>query len=181
MNKVHGDPTIIERDGKKLYQYKNSEGRTINEEEVDPFTLSRLNREQSADQASLESTLLGNKKLQKELDYFDADQARDAEYDAARTGAENRRYTGTGTGGGGRSIETTLTPEQSPGSLSNLLVKEFPDLQEQYTKGDKPEMTKQEFRDIAAKVVIEAAKRGVDPRLSFQEALKRYKSPRKAK
>ena len=48
MNKVHGDPTIIERDGKKLYQYKNSEGRTINEEEVDPFTLTRLSREEQA-------------------------------------------------------------------------------------------------------------------------------------
>ena len=24
MNKVHGDPTIIERDGKKLYQYKTA-------------------------------------------------------------------------------------------------------------------------------------------------------------
>ena len=45
--------------------------------------------------------MLANKKLTKELDYFDAEQARDAEYDAARTGAENRRYTGTGTGGGG--------------------------------------------------------------------------------
>ena len=127
MNKVHGDPTIIERDGKKLYQYKNSEGRTINEEEVDPFTLTRLAREEQSDTISLENKVLANKKLTKELDYFDAEQARDAEYDAARTGAENRRYTGTGTGGG-RSIEGTLTPEQSPGSLTNMLVKEFGDL-----------------------------------------------------
>ena len=145
------------------------------------------------DQASLESTLLGNKKLTKDLEYYDAEAARDAEYDAARTGAEHRRYTGTGTGGG-RSIEGTLTPEQSPGSLSNMLVKEYADLGEMYSRTDingkkiadgdtstRPAITEQEFRDIASKVVLEAAKRGIDPRLSLQEAVKAFVRNKKKK
>lgn len=198
LNKVDGKPTIIERDGKKLYQYKNSEGRTINEEEVDPFTLQRLMREEQKEDLSIEGLILGNKGkglnvslAEKKLADYDEDEAADDAYQQARIGSMNRANRGDGGGG----LESALaSTDQSPGALTNILVKEFSDLGDMYSRVDvdgnkiaegdtstKPAITEQEFRDIASKVVIMAAKRGIDPRLSLQEAVKAFVRNKKKK
>lgn len=181
LNKVDGKPTIIERDGKKLYQYKNSEGRTINEEEVDPFTLQRLQRQDQKEELSIEGVILRNEGLrhqgaiaERKLADYDEDEAADDAYQQARIGSMNRANRGDGGGG----IESNLTPEPSRGALTNLLVKEFSDLSEQYTTrpkdGTEPKITKDEFRIIADEVIASAAKEGGDPRTQFPKALRRY-------
>lgn len=181
LNKVAGKPTIIERDGKKLYQYKNSEGRTINEEEVDPFTLQRLQRQDQKENLSVESVILRNENLRrqgsladKKLADYDEDEALDDEYRRAQIGSQNRANRGDGGGG----LESTMTPEPSRGALTNLLIKEFGDLSSQYTSkpegGGDPTLTKDEFRMVADEVIASAAKEGGDPRTQFPKALRRY-------
>jgi hypothetical protein len=180
LNKVSGEPTIIERDGKKIYQYKNSEGRTINEEEVDPYTLTRLARKDQKEDLSIEGLVLGNKSkglgvtlAEKKLEDYDADEVLDDEYRRAQIGSQNRANRGDGGGG----IEGNLTPEPSRGALTNLLVKEFSDLSGQYTQapeGQEPKLTKDEFRMVADEVIASAAKEGGDPRTQFPKALRRF-------
>lgn len=184
LKKAQGEPRIVDRGGKRIMQYRNSEGSIIREEEVDAYTLEQLNREDQKEKLSLEqisqTVELGGKKLRD----YDTDKALDRRYNEARIETElAARQENIAQAGAAnrRGIEGNITNEQeaSVGSLTNQLIKETSDLKAQYTGGDDPEMTAQEYRDVATKVIIEAAKRGVDPRVAFAEALKRYKSPRK--
>lgn len=184
LKKAQGEPRVIDRGGKKVMQYRNSEGTVVREEEVDAYTLEQLGRQDQKEKYSLDKIIqeveLGGKKLRD----YDADKALDRRYDEARIATElSAREENIAQAGAAkrRGLEGSLTNEQeaSVGNLTNQLIKETSDLKAQYTGGDDPEMTAQEYRDVATKVIIEAAKRGVDPRVAFAEALKRYKSPRK--
>lgn len=186
LKKAQGEPRVVDRGGKKVMQYRNSEGTVVREEEVDAYTLEQLGRQDQKEKLGLDELLqkveLGGKKLRD----YDTDKALDRRYDEARIAErlaardENVAQAGAA---GRKGLEGTLTNEQeaSVGNLTNMLVKETADLKEQYTGGDDPVMTAAEYRDIASKVIIEAGKRGVDPRLSFQNALRGYEAKRAQK
>lgn len=179
MNTPSDKVEFFDRDGvtmKRIYGGRNNVLDEVPASQDEIKDRAKQDRKDDLTFQALENTVA---KGDLDLKYADEDHSVEAQIKraqlgeiGARTGSYERANTPESRGLSGR-----LTPQdQSPGALTNQLVKEFPDLKKEYTEGDDPKMTAQEFRDIAQEVVIRAAKRGVDPRIAFSEALKVYKA-----
>lgn len=175
--------TFQTADGSWMEQDYNAAGEPMSDRPPRPASPDRvqsLTNQQQAEKISLENAVLGNKKSQFEVDNMADDKALDRRYKESQITENTNQGLADlirARNSGSTGSSTTDTQDASPGALTNMLIKEFPDLKSQYTEGDDPVMTNQEFRDIAQQVIILAGKRGVDPRIAFSEALKRYKKP----
>lgn len=178
MNTPSDKVEFFDRDGvtmKRIYGGRNNILDEIPASQDEIKDRAKQERKDDLTFRALENTVA---KGDQELQYEPEDRALDIQdkrasiaEKLARTGSYNRANTPEARG---------MSVDQSPGALTNQLINEFPDLQKEYTEGtddEEPKMSKSEFREIAQEVVIRAAKRGVDPRIAFAEALKRYKSP----
>lgn len=182
--KVASQRVIRKGDGTMVRQHLNSQGDLVKEEPVDPYELEKIQREEKKEQAELEraglAARLGEQKLQlgeRELGDYEEDRslerrAKEANIAQSLASAERSRrpdYRET-------VAEIEAADEPSPGMLANQLVKEYSDLQKEYTSGDDPAMSAQEFREVAQATVLQAARRGVDARVAFTHALRAFKS-----
>lgn len=176
LRQAQGEPRIVDRGGKRVMQYRNAEGNIIREEEVDAYTLEQLNREDQKEKVSLDKIVqeveLGGKKLRD----YDSDRALDTQYrqaqiderlaardeNVAQAGAANRR-----------GLDGQLsTDSASDSALAVELANSLPDLKKQYTEGDEPTLTAEEYHHLAQGSIIEAEKRGVDAVTLFRAALR---------
>jgi hypothetical protein len=180
MNTPSDKVEFFDRDGvtmKRIYGGRNNILDEVPASQDEIKDRAKADRKDNLTFRALENTVA---KGDLDIKYADEDHALATQRDraslaetVARTGSYNRANTPEAKGYG------TASVDQSPGALTNQLIKEFPDLQKEYTEGDDdndPTMSKSMFREIAQEVVIRAAKRGVDPRIAFAEALKAYKA-----
>lgn len=182
--KVASQRVIRKGDGTMVRQHLNSQGDLVKEEPVDPYELEKIQREEQKEKSAAEKEGLTVQGLQQklklnemELGNYEEDrglerrvkEANIRQSEAAATRSLRPDYRET-------VAEIEAADEPSPGMLANQLVDEYEDLQKEYTSGDDPAMSAQEFREVAQATVLQAARRGVDARVAFTHALRAFKS-----
>lgn len=170
LNKVKQTRTI-QRDGQWFEQQLNSEGRVLDERTADPYAVTQMEQESQKGKITLENLINQSELNKKKLRDYDADRALDVRFREAQIGSENRQYTPEAYRRG--SIEESVSTGNVYDAADQLL-KDTADLKKQYTGGDDPILTAEQYRNVVTEATIAAAQRGIDARAFLSQALKRY-------
>lgn len=171
----------INKDGVWYEQDVNLNGKVIDERLAPKNKVEEFGRSEQKEKLGIEAQLLGIGKAKREEGYAAEDRALDVEGAKAKIaeskadvdlkGAQADYYRSGGGAGAKASAEAEAA---GPEDYVQELIKQSADLKRQYVFGKNPKMTAAEFQDLARKVIVNAAQRGIDPRTAFAEAIKRF-------
>lgn len=168
-----GEGRIITKEGGALYrQNVNAYGEPLDERPLDKFEIDQYQRQLRKEEVNIESILANTESAR-----TNAEATRQRmQYEPQKFALESRlteaqidNYREPNS----RAARDDKPVDDSLGSLTSMLVKEMSDLKEAYSEIDAAT-----FRQIAQESIKNAAARGQDARVIFEDALRRYGKPR---